>query len=300
MALLLVAGSFILPPPHPNILFAPEHPAHRSSRYIEIPDGRQAVPALLLTPPQPTTEAVLVVHGAGDTKISFKWRLMQTLLAEGLTVLTIDLPGHGDNRRQPLVYPDCLSAIPAAIQFLRAQPGIKQVGLLGISLGGAMAIKALADQPPTNPIRVEALVVLATPIRLNYSNGLFYREMWTTCYRAPLLSLLRETTVKQLRESWYSGGYRSRHNTAELFELMQPLQHIAALKETPILLVYSRDDRVAPPHQAQAMRRAVPQADFIEARKASHVSLVLMPEINLQIARWFRKQFNQDTQSSPL
>jgi pimeloyl-ACP methyl ester carboxylesterase len=120
--------------------------------------------------------------------------------------------------------------------------------------------------------------------------------MWKTCYRAPLLSLLRETTVKQLRESWYSGGYRSRHNTSQLFDLLQPLEHIGALKHTPILLVYSRDDGVAPPDQAQAMRQAAPHADFIEAKKASHVALVLMPEITHQIAAWLKKQLNHNRQ----
>jgi pimeloyl-ACP methyl ester carboxylesterase len=229
--------------------------------------------------------AVCVIHGAGDTKISFKWRLIQMLLAEGFTVLTIDLPGHGDNRDRPLVYPDSLSVVPAALQFLRAQPDIKRVGLIGVSLGGAMAIRALADHgTPAN--LVDALVILATPVQLKYTTSLFYREMWNTCYQAPLVSLLREITVKQLRESWYSGGYRSRHNTSELFQLLQPLDYIGQLKDIPILLVYSRADLVAPPDQAQAMQQAAPHAEFIEAKKASHVALILMPGIIDQISKW--------------
>jgi pimeloyl-ACP methyl ester carboxylesterase len=240
----------------------------------------------------PTSEmgaAICIVHGAGDTKISFKWRLVRALLAEGFTVLTIDLPGHGDNRRQPLSYPESLSAVPAALRFLRAQPGIRHVGLIGVSLGGAMAIRALAEQ--ASPIRlVDALVLLATPICLKYTKGLFYREMWNTCYQAPLLSLLQEITVKQLRESWYSGGYRSRHNTSELFYLLRPLDYIGKLKDIPMLLVYSRSDLVAPPDQAQAMRQAAPHADFIESKKASHVALILMPDIIRQMVKWLGEE----------
>src|SRR5688572_20384416 len=37
--LLLLAGSFIAPPLHPNTLFQPEHPAHGGCRQVKIPDG---------------------------------------------------------------------------------------------------------------------------------------------------------------------------------------------------------------------------------------------------------------------
>jgi len=303
MVLLLLAGSVILPPPHPNSFFAPDAPGHGGCCPVQIRDGDSYVPGLLLYPRCSAAEekergaaspaeaniragaAICIVHGAGDTKISFKWRLIKKLVAAGFTVLTIDLPGHGDNRDRPLVYPDSLPAVLAALQFLRAQQGIERVGLIGVSLGGAMAIRALADHGSPASL-VDALVVLAAPIQLKYTNSLFYREMWNTCYRAPLVSLLREITIKQLRESWYSGGYRSRHNTSELFQLLRPLDYIGQLKEIPILLVYSRIDLVAPPDQAQAMRQAAPHADFIEAKKASHVALILMPEIIDQISKW--------------
>jgi pimeloyl-ACP methyl ester carboxylesterase len=304
MVLLLLAGSLILPPPHPNSFFVPDAPDHGGCCSVQIPDGDGYVPGLLLFPRCATVEeketssassvaakietgtAVCIVHGAGDTKISFKWRLIEKLIAEGFTVLTIDLPGHGDNRDRPLVYPDSLSAVPAALRFLRAQRGVKRVGLIGVSLGGAMAIRALADHGSPASL-IDALVILATPVELKYTNTLFYREMWNTCYQAPLVSLLREITVKQLRESWYSGGYRSRHNTSELFQLLRPLDYIRQLKAIPILLVYSRADLVAPPDQARSMRQAAPHADFIEAKKASHVALILMPEIIDQISKWF-------------
>jgi pimeloyl-ACP methyl ester carboxylesterase len=295
---LLLAGSFVLPPPHPNSFFEAEHPGHGGCWRVQIPDGHHFVPGFLLKPLAGTAgvdngAAVCLVHGAGDTKISFKWRLIQALLAEGLTVLTIDLPGHGENRQQPLRYPDCLSAIPAAVAFLRARPEIRRVGLLGISLGGAISIRVVAAaRQAEQPAPVEAVAVVATPIQLTYNHSLFYREAWSTISRSPLLTLLRETTIKQLRESWYSGGYRSPHNTTELFELLEPLGQISQLKNLPVLLVYSQNDLIAPPDQALKMRQAAPQADFIEAKKASHVALTLIPEINMQIARWLKKQLS--------
>jgi pimeloyl-ACP methyl ester carboxylesterase len=294
VVLLLWGGSFIMPPPHPNQLFEPNHPAHAGCHRVQIPDGDDLIPGLLLFPPRRDGPAVCIVPGAGDSKTFFKWRLVQAMLAEGLTVLTIDLPGHGDYRHRLLTYPDCLSTVPAAIEFLREQPGVTQVGLAGISLGGAIAIQSLVDNPAVKS-EVKALVVLETPICLNYNRALFYRELWHTLYGAPVMSLLTEASVKQIWQSWHSGGYRSRHTTGELIALLNPLQNIRYLKDIPLLLVYSRRDRIAPLEMAQAMRQAAPQAAFIESKKASHVMLTLMPEVNRQVARWLKRAVGENT-----
>lgn len=311
--LLLLGGSFIAPPPHPDRLFEPDHPAHAGCYPVQIPDGDHLIPGLLLFPPASSVSrekspplpgedvrggrsAVCIIPGAGDTKTFFKWRLVRAMLAEGLTVLTIDLPGHGEHRHRLLTYPDCLSTIPAAIKFLREQPGVTQVGLAGISLGGAMAIKSLAENSAVRSEtdgQIDALVVLETPVRLNYNRALFYRELWNTIYGSPVLPLLREASIKQVLQSWYSGGYRSQHTTGELIEMLNPLKNISRIKGIPILLVYSRRDRVAPPEAARAMRQAVPQATFTESKKASHVMLTLIPEINRQVAHWLKERLGK-------
>jgi pimeloyl-ACP methyl ester carboxylesterase len=272
---------------------------------VQIPDGDYLMPGFLLTPPlEGEMGAVLLVHGAGDTKTSYKWRLVQALLAEGLMVLTIDLPGHGDYRHRLLTYPDCLSAIPAAIQFLREQPGVRRVGLAGISLGSVMAIKSLIQSSDLTGFlnlsglpsaQVDAFVALETPIELKYSRALYYREMWNA-YRAPVLSLFREITVKQLRQSWFTGGYRSRHNTAELIALLKPVESIAHLKHRPILIVYGGRDNIAPRAAALALKQAAPQAMLLESKRASHVTLTLISEVNRQVARWLREKLTDSNQ----
>ncbi len=315
--LLLWGGSVIAPPPDPNRLFRPGHSAHADCQRVEIPDGEHLMPGFLLYPPDPpallgTTKnpcsedpadrqarklgpTVLIVPGAGDTKISFKWRLVEALLAAGLTVLTIDPPGHGDYRRRPMAFPDCLSAIPAAIAFLQGQPGLTHIGLLGISLGGALTLRSLAAmvaKTSQSNSPVAALVVIATPTHLNYSRSLFYQELWGTIFGGPSLSLLREMSFKQVRQSWYTGGYRSRHTTTELITRLNPLKSIEKLAGIPTLLVYSRRDRVSPPSMAVAMQRAAPWATEINSRQASHVMLTLIPEINRQIAGWLKAQLH--------
>lgn len=289
---LLIGGSFAWPPPDPERLFEASHSAHQTARWLQIPDGSDEIPGCLLTPSQGSHSeaAVCLLHGAGDSKIAYKWLLVRALLAEGLTVLTIDLPGHGDYRHRPLRYPEVLSTVPAALRFLRTQPGIRQVGVAGISLGGAVAVRSLAEAPASAADLADALVIVETPIRVNYSRSLFYREMWSTLYGAPVLWLLRELSIKQAWDTWQRGGYRSQHSTGELFDLLDPRQSIKRLRQLPILLVYSRRDRVAPPEHAQAMHQAAPQATLMETKKASHVVLTLMPEVNRQVARWLKIQ----------
>ena len=302
LALLLVGGSFIFPPPDPNLLFSRCHPAGAGCQAVQIPDGDYLMPGLLIRPhPHERSEtlsapvagpAVCVVPGAGDHKSSFKWRLVRTLLSAGLTVLTIDTPGHGDYRQRLMSFPDCLSAVPAALRFLQEQPGINQVGVVGISLGGALAVRSMVEPWPEEGNRCRppgALVVLETPVELNYSRTLFFREAWRAC-RAPVLSLLREISVRQMIQGWHRGGYRSAHSTAELIALLDPIQSIACLKETPLLLVYSDCDPIAPPGAARAMNHAAPHADLLISKKASHVTLTLLPEVNRQVASWLGEQ----------
>jgi len=177
LLVLLAAGSLLDPPPHPDDLFSPDHPAHNGCSAVNIPDGNNSIPALLLTPKNPVGLGVCLVPGAGDHKTMFKWRLVESLLAEGLAVLTLDPPGHGDNRPRAMNYPDCLSVVPAAVEFLQQQPGMRAVGTAGISLGGALALAGLAENKKAAGL-VKALAVIETPVELNYSPRLRYRELW--------------------------------------------------------------------------------------------------------------------------
>lgn len=290
LGILFISGSFIKSPPHPDRFFSPNYLEHGGCERLNISDGAEEIPAFLLYPlPEKQTEAaVCLVHGSGDSKSSFKWRLVRALLAEGITVLTIDLPGHGDYQHRLLAYPDCLSTIPAALQFLCAQPGVNRLGLVGISLGGAIALKTMATAEGAIGADVKALVILETPLQIAYNRMLVYREMWATL-RAPIMSLFREMSLRQIRQSWQQGAIRSRHSTNEIFDLLNALASIGQInKETPILLVYSRRDPIAPAIFGVRLQAAAPQAELVVVPNASHVTLTLMPTVNRQVAKWVR------------
>ena len=289
LAALLWAGSVVKPPPQPDeALFAAAQP-------VKIPHDDMLMPGLLLHPPAPNGGAVCLVPGAGDHKTWFKWRLVKALLAQGLAVLSIDPPGHGDYRARPMAYPDCLSTVPAAVAFLRQQPGVKRVGVAGISLGGALAVAGLAANPAAAK-QVEALVVLEAPVQLDYNQALRRLETWRAL-RAPVLSVLGEISVGQLRQTWRTGGYVSGLSTGELIDRLNPAAAIARLQNMPILLVYSERDPVAPPGHARRLQQAAPWAAIIMTKQASHVTLTLMPAVNRQAAGWLAARLTNRKQA---
>lgn len=289
LLILLLAGSYLWPPEHPDHFFSPDHAGHGGCTRLDIADGPHQIPAYLLRPlpPKQTQAAVCILHGSGDNKRGFKWRLARALLAEGLTVLTIDLPGHGDYLHHPLAYPDALSTVPAAVCFLRQQDGVDRVGLLGISLGGAIGLKALV-WPDRADFSVDALALLELPLWVRYNRQLVYREAWRAL-NAPLMSLFQEMSLRQLRQSWQEGAIRSRHSTDEMFQFLDPSGSMQQLPpRLPTLLVYSRHDPIAPLSFGQALQQAAPHAELLAVEGASHVTLTLMPQVNQQVARWLR------------
>lgn len=291
--LLLLTGCVINPPVHPDSFFAPTGPEHGGCTRLNLPDGDHPLPALLLKPRpgQEKPAGVCLLHGAGDSKTGFKWRLVRALLAEGITVLTVDLPGHGENKHNPLRYPDFLSTIPTALAFLKAVPGIKRVGLVGISLGGAMAISWLGQSGQS----VEALAIIAAPLRLGNLRRLRPREAWYAFLSPAFLSLFREMNLLQLWRSWQEGGYVSRHHAGELIEWLDPARHISQINaKIPIALVYSDRDFIAPLRFGVTLQQIAPQAELLVAHRDSHVTLTLNPRTNKQIAAWLGQKLRTE------
>ena len=93
---------------------------------------------------------LLLLHGFGSDRLS--WALNESEIAGGRTVITRDLPGHGDNLSE--MPKASLSALGEAVLSTIDAP---RVHVIGHSLGGAIAI-ALAHQ---NPERIASLTVIA-------------------------------------------------------------------------------------------------------------------------------------------
>lgn len=82
--------------------------------------------------------AVLLIHGTGASTHS--WRDVAPILADGFTVLNIDLPGHGFTRgRLPTGF--ALPGIARALADLLAVEAVDPVVVAGHSAGAAVAVQ---------------------------------------------------------------------------------------------------------------------------------------------------------------
>jgi uncharacterized protein len=104
-------------------------------------------------PAPDATGAVILVHGRdacrGDELRGSTFELAGALMQEGLSVLMVDLRGHGDSDRARLTFGRRERRdILGAVDFLLAR-GYRptRIGVLGASMGGVSAIGAAAEEP---------------------------------------------------------------------------------------------------------------------------------------------------------
>ena len=93
--------------------------------------------------------AVLLIHGTGSNRVGVAGHA-RLLVRHGYGVLLMDLHGHGTSEgRSTSVGWDADEDTDAALDFLRRQPDVHggRIGILGVSLGGEVAIEAAARHP---------------------------------------------------------------------------------------------------------------------------------------------------------
>jgi len=127
-----------------------------------------AVTALLTTlflvsftvkPTKPMKSTFVLVHGAFASQNA--WQFIKIMLEQdGHTVVTLDLPGHGDDAT-PAAQATFDSYVAAVGKLVQAQPG--KVVLVGHSMGG-MVISAVAEQMPD---KLDKLVYLCAYLPKN-------------------------------------------------------------------------------------------------------------------------------------
>ncbi len=102
--------------------------------------------------------AVLLAHGAIFNKDSWG-EFEQQLLADNFSVLAIDFRGYNKStqgHKVQALYEDVL----AGVRFLRKQPGVSKVSVLGASMGAKAAAKANVYSQPKE---IDQLILLSPP-----------------------------------------------------------------------------------------------------------------------------------------
>ena len=276
----------------PLLRLKPGHYPDRSIERVDLPSRTGPVPALHIVPRGGAHAAVCVAHGSGCDKTFYAWSLADALVAQGLAVVFLDLDGHGESPRSQ-AFPAMLENIAGPVAWMRTH--YARVGVLGMSLGGALATRAVADG-----VRVEALAILAAPPQLRLDAQ---QLAWVTrtealrLLRPALLPLLADGSLYHVLRAWRTSGIRAEIGTWDLFDaldLLGSVERIAAHGGLPTLFIYGDHDTLIPVAQATRVQHAMPaDGQFHLLHRASHISLPIERRTIVLVSGWMGRELKR-------
>jgi pimeloyl-ACP methyl ester carboxylesterase len=178
------------------------------------------------------TAAEVILHGHGGNKHT-TLPLARMLYPE-YTVLLLDHRGHGesDGARTTIGYEERLD-VHAAVDLLEER-GLGPVGIFGMSMGGATAILAAAEDP-----RIVAVV----------ADSAFARLRWAVQQSAVLRGYPSLISPGIAFLGCLTTALHLRHR----MRAFDPVEVIARIAPRPLLLMHGIDDEVIPVASAHAL-----------------------------------------------
>ncbi len=187
--------------------------------------------------PGRTPNAVILAHGIGGNRQElFPAAIM--LVEAGYHVLTIDLRGYGrsEGTVRTFGYTEALD-IQAGVDFLLDQPGIRHVGAMGFSLGGATIIRAARLDD-----RIEALVILSSFDTLEHAARDQFRQV-----PDPFGWMLTRLVIRA-----------AERRVGLKIGQVNPAQDLAEMSPRPVFIIHGLNDPLFPPTRGQALFNAAP------------------------------------------
>jgi dienelactone hydrolase len=233
---------------------------------LEVPlDGGRVVGNLRRPEGSSTPPLVLLVPGLDSTKEEF-FRLENVFLERGMATLSMDGPGQGESGYDLPIRPDYDVAVTAVLDAIAGRDDVDhdRVGLLGVSLGGYYAPRALAFEP-----RVKAGVGLSGPYR--------FSDIWDT-----VPPQTRETFVAK---SFSKDDEEGRAKAAEL-----DLSGVAERIRQPYLAITGKLDRLIPWEQTERAAAEAPGGIFLLHEDGNHGCANVPYKTRPVAADWLREQ----------
>lgn len=263
-------------------IFAPGARDGRRVARVDVPISGGPMPAVLVEPLHGAQHAVLIVHGAGDHKLLYAWPRMYTLADQGLAVLAIDVDGHGESPRV-LDFPSVLENVAAGVAWLRER--YPRVGVIGISQGGCISARAVADGTSTGMLTVDALVIMEAPASISITRAVYRSEARILAYPVAW-QLLRDLGTLGIYREWWTPAVRTRIGTVDLIRRLDVVGSVRRIT-CPLMLIYGGRDAVVPREQARAVEAAAPLgATFVLVPGATHLSLTIDRRVMRRVAVW--------------
>lgn len=251
--------------------------------------------------------ALVLLHGWGlNVRI---WDGLTAALCGRFRIIAVDLPGHG----RSVWLPERSSLEQQAAQVAETIASMaSEYSLLGWSLGGQIALQLAAAQQragvrsPALAAAVDRLVLIAATPRLttapDWPHGAPPERLEAqadgleTDYRRTVSDFLElqvrgsaggGEALELLRAALFSHGYPVVAALARDLELLREtdLRPLLAGITLPTLVIAGQYDRVTLPAASHALADSLPDARYVEIRRAAHAPFLShLPELGTLIA----------------
>lgn len=191
--------------------------------------------------------------------------IVASLLRKGFIVLAIDWGPEKEIR-----YPEVLGLLPSAVAYLARRDEVNPecIGVLGIDLGGDLAIRAAGTDP-------QIAAVLALAPFLDQANT------------KPGLSILKEMSYLEAIR-WASFRMRGK-----LVTELAALDSIAKFGSRPLLLIYGDRDGITPADRARViLGEEIARGKLKLFPGEGHLSLPWSLVTSVLISRWFEENLS--------
>jgi pimeloyl-ACP methyl ester carboxylesterase len=244
---------------------------------------------------------VLLLHGYADTADC--WRRMLPMLQRTRRVIAIDTPPFGRSGPPPPHFEqDLIGCYEEFFPALFDELGIGPAAVVGHSMGGAMALTiALED-----PARVERLVLIA-PAGLGDNPPWWWHAIAGRWINWPALLKLPNPVARPAVRTALRRFLEDRlvHDTRAMGEVIDHFVHLhggprelrhlidtgralmagytgtllarSATLQTPVLMMWGREDRLAPAEHARAFGSTVPHARVEVLEHCGHYPQLELP-----------------------
>lgn len=215
--------------------------------------------------PPAAVPAVLLAHGFGGHRRKPAYAYLAEQLSTAAAVLTIDLRGHGHSGGDSTLGLAETLDVAAAAAWLRRH-GHAWVGLIGVSMGGTAVLRQ-AGTAPAGAYDAVCTVSAVAQWGLRDSAAMEHltKTVTVAAYRRAYRAVLG---VRIAVRAWPDASPGA--GTAGW--PVQPVEAVAGVAPTPLLIVHGEDDHYFGPEQAVALHDAAgePKALWLEPPGFGH------------------------------
>jgi pimeloyl-ACP methyl ester carboxylesterase len=247
-------------------------------------DGRKVYAATGGKSFDPKKHAVIFIHGAGQDHTN--WQLPARWFAwNGYAALAPDLPGHGRSDGPP---PETIQDMAQWIGRLMDAANIKTAGLVGHSMGGAIAVEAAAALPE----RISRIALLGTALSMPVNEALLTaaRDAPEQAHRMITgwaLGPRAKIGGNPAPGLWMSGGslaLLSRNQTGTLYAAFNACNRWKSGPESaqrvrcPALAIIGASDSMTPPKIGRALAEKISGSRTVTVPNAGHMMMYEAPD----------------------